>query len=167
MSRGGRRARSKTSKIWLSYKAIKPATVKNFILCLIIASSMMTTDAESQIQLSGSTYKASVEYVCKKMPGGGCTITTFCILSFSEETVSVHFYDKVSCVPEEREADYSDDPDDKKETYRWTKSGNVITIEGFDQYGTFEYHPNKLLTSKGTFDGSRIEFVDTKEEQET
>jgi hypothetical protein len=118
------------------------------------------TDAEYQIQLSGKTYEAKVKYVCKKMPGGGCAITTFCVLSFNEETVTVHFYAKASCVPKKYEADYSYDSSDEKETYQWTKSGNLIAINGFDKYGTFEHHNNKLIGSKGAFEDATLEFVE-------
>jgi hypothetical protein len=121
---------------------------------------MKITDAESQTHLSGKTYEAQVHYVGKKMPGGGCAITEFCVLTFSREIVTVHFYAKASCVPKELEADYSYDSSDKKETYQWTKSENLITINGFDKYGTFEHHDNKLISSKGFFEGAAIEFTE-------
>jgi hypothetical protein len=121
---------------------------------------MKITDAKDQVPLSGKTYEARVKYVCKKMRGGGCAITTFCVLAFSEETVTVHFYARASCTPKKYEADYSYDSSDEKETYRWTKSGDLIAINGFDQYGTFEYHDNKLIGSKGSFEDAALEFID-------
>lgn len=121
---------------------------------------MKTTGAESQMQLAGKTYEAKVKYVCKKMPGGGCAITTFCVFAFSEETVTIHFYATASCTPEKYEADYSYDSGDEKETYHWTKWGNLIAINGFDKYGTFEYRNNKLISSKGTFEDTTLEFVE-------
>lgn len=121
---------------------------------------MKITDTEGQIQLSGKTYEGKVKYVCKKMPGGGCAITTFCVFAFSEETVTVHFYAKAACEPKEREADYSYDSSDEKETYPWTKSGNLITNNGFDKYGTLRYDNDKLIGSKGDFEGETLEFVE-------
>jgi len=101
-----------------------------------------------------------VSYVCKKMVGGGCAITTFCVLTFSEKTVTVHFYAKAACEPKEREADYSYDASDEKETYQWVKAGNAITIKGFDDYGTYEFRKNKLASSKGVFNNDAIEFIE-------
>lgn len=121
---------------------------------------MKITDTEGRIQLSGKTYEAKVKYVCKKMRGGGCAITTFCVLAFSEETVTVHFYARASCEPKEREADYSYDSSDEKETYQWTRSGNLIAVNGFDKYGTLEYRNDKLISSKGSFEDATIEFVE-------
>jgi len=121
---------------------------------------MKTTGAGSQTQLWGKTYEAKVKYVCKKMPGGGCAITTFCVLAFGEETVTVHFYAKASCVPQKREADYSWDSEDEKKTYQWKKSGNLVTITGFDTYGTFEYQNNTLISSKDRFEDTPLAFVE-------
>ncbi|MBS1489264.1 MAG: hypothetical protein JSS93_01945 [Bacteroidetes bacterium] len=121
---------------------------------------MKTTEAKSQIQLAGKTYEAKVKYVCKKMANGGCAITTYCVLTFSKETVTVHYYAKAACEPKDREADYSYDGSDEKETYRWIESGNVVTIKGFSEYGTYLYRSQKLIGSRGDFDEAAIEFVE-------
>ncbi len=124
----------------------------------------MTVLNEVNAQLRGKTYEGRVKYVCKKMVGGGCAITTYCVLTFSEETVQVYYYAKAACTPEEREADYSYDSRNEMKTYKWSRSENVITISGFTDYGTFKYQNNKLISSKGNHEETNLEFSEKKPE---
>ena len=111
-------------------------------------------------QLPGKTYEGRVKYVCKKMVDGGCAITTYCVLRFSEHAVEVHYYAQAACTPKEREAKYSHDYSNEKKTYTWSIVENVITIEGFNEYGTFKFLDNKIIGSKEDDEEKVFEFTE-------
>lgn len=112
--------------------------------------------------LSGKTYEAVVHYSCKNMRDGGCAITRYCVLTFSDTTVTVHYYAKASCEPKEREADYSYDGRDDAVTYTWKYVGTSVMIIGFHTYGTLLFEHNTLTSSQGTFEDKPITFIEIK-----
>lgn len=134
-----------------------------WIVLLLLPILTSTTLMDVKAQLSGKTYEGRVRYVCKKMVDGGCAITTFCVLQFKEQTVDVYYYAKASCTPKEREADYSYDESDEKKTYEWKASGNVITIKGFEEYGTLRWQEHQLTGSKGSEEEEEVAFVEKQE----
>ncbi len=77
--------------------------MKSKKLIFIVTLFLIVTTMKANAQVAGKTYEAEVNYVCKKMSGGGCVILTYCVLNFKQETVEVYYYTKAQHAHQRKE----------------------------------------------------------------
>ncbi len=114
------------------------------ILLIVI---MIVSTAQAQINLAGKSYTALIRSSCKEFKDGGCTINTYCTLTFEKEKVTVSYSTKATCTDKKREKTYEGKPEEGI-LYNWTTKNEQVHIENFIDYGDLLPTEGKLVGKK-------------------
>lgn len=110
---------------------------------LLFVPSIMGVNVQND--LTGKSFKALIVESCKEMTEGGCMIYTYRILNFKTDSVVVSFQIIANCWPKVIENNYTHMYDNFIKTYKWSASGDTITINGLDDYGKLTLKNSKLI----------------------
>lgn len=101
--------------------------------------------SHAQNSMSGKNYKALLRSSCIKMVNGGCMQYDYNLLKFEKDSVIVSSKMEVRCVPKEREKGYQSIRKPISKKYHWSIKNNMISIEGFDEYGKLSMVGEELI----------------------
>ncbi len=87
-----------------------------------------------QFNPTGKHFKGIIHESCKERINGGCWIVDYCVLSFQQDSVLVHYDIVAYCTPEDTSLNrYDINP----KRFEWRQSNDTIHIQGFDTYGLY------------------------------
>lgn len=104
--------------------------------------------ASAQTNPVGKSYTALMNTTCKLFEDGGCTIETYCTISFEKKLATISYSAKASCSPEDREKFYEDAVKNNTKSYAWSRQGNMINIENFNDLENITFSENSIIGRK-------------------
>jgi hypothetical protein len=113
----------------------------SFLFILLSVCSMRTF---AQSRPEGKTFRAQISNSCHKMVGGGCTILTFCSISFDKDSALVSYYVEAYCTDTTLEESYEENGKQKGKMYAWHLEKDTVTIKGFTDYDRLQLVENRL-----------------------
>ena len=111
----------------------------------------------SQKNIIGKSYKALISKSCKEFNDGGCTIKTFCIISFENKNVIIKYFVDANCTTTEREKLYEENAKKNNKSSTWSIKNSKIHIQNFTEFGDFEISENSIIGKEEN--NEKLEYV--------
>lgn len=127
---------------------MKNSNSKRYLKLTLLIVILNFNRSFAQVDLNERTYKALVSTTCKEMIDGGCTIKTYCIMSFKDNIANISYYVEAYCTPKEKEKFYEENIKKYKKSEFWSEKNHIITIKNFNDYGNFIYTESTLIGKK-------------------
>ncbi len=102
----------------------------------------------AQESLMGKSYTALLSTSCKEFVDGGCTIRSYCTLSFDKKVVHVSYSVEANCTPIQREKLYEDNLQNPNRTVPYSLHNKTINISAFSDFSSFRFVDNAVIVKK-------------------
>ena len=120
-------------------------------------------ESKTKFNPKGKTYISLIGEFCKEKTNGGCWIQTYCILTFSKDSVKVSYSLKANCATKEEEFNYEHLYDKEIwKSYEWKIQNDTLTIENFEKFGVLIFSNGEFVATKNEDSSKALIFEEKK-----